>query len=313
MSKVDDLHRRWSRDPDYRRAYADLDSEFTLARSLIQARLGAGLTQAQLAERMKTTQSVVARRESGRAHPSTRTLETLARSTGTRLCISFEPVLRLDEAGIDELVDPLRKALPSDRLRQLADDFSYPKGEETLQERSADFRKQGHLTRRQASELVGWKTDRQRTNFLNGNSEEDVKRVTERASRCADEERESPERAADILNELSAVSYPIASVFLTAWNPDDFGIMDARAWRALQTLTGMPAFDRGKRTLFKRGEFRFYTRLLRRWSTGEQGISPRLIDKALWQYDKDFGPGSGRRRDKSRSPENYREPVPAAP
>ena len=82
------------------------------------------------------------------------------------------------------------------------------------------------------------------------------------------------------------MSYPTASVFLTAWNPSDFGIMDARTWRALKTLTGMPTFERGKRTLFKREEFRFYTRLLRCWSASEQGISPRLIDKALWQYDK---------------------------
>ncbi len=91
MSNVRDLHRKWRRDPDYRRAYDDLESEFTLAQSLIEARVGAGLTQAQLAERMETTQSVVARLESGRGHPSTRTLETFARSTGTRLRISFEP------------------------------------------------------------------------------------------------------------------------------------------------------------------------------------------------------------------------------
>ena len=91
MSKVGDLHERWSRDPDYRTAYDELGPEFELARSLIEARVGAGLTQAQLAERMETTQSVVARLESGRAHPSTRTLGKVAQSTGTRLRISFEP------------------------------------------------------------------------------------------------------------------------------------------------------------------------------------------------------------------------------
>ena len=47
--------------------------------------------QAELAERMETTQSVVARLESGRIHPSTRTLEKIARATGTRLRISFDP------------------------------------------------------------------------------------------------------------------------------------------------------------------------------------------------------------------------------
>ena len=84
------MHKKWSRDPDYRSAYDELESEFDLARSLIEARTDAGLTQAQLAERMKTTQSVVARIESGRAHPSIRTLENFARGTGTRLRISFE-------------------------------------------------------------------------------------------------------------------------------------------------------------------------------------------------------------------------------
>ena len=91
MSKVSDLHQKWSQDPDYRRAYDELGPEFDFVRSLIQARIDAGLTQAELAERMSTTQSVVARLESGRVHPSTRTLERVAQSTGTRLKISFEP------------------------------------------------------------------------------------------------------------------------------------------------------------------------------------------------------------------------------
>lgn len=85
------MHEKWSRDPEYRAAYDELGSEFELARSLIEARTEAGLTQAQLAERMKTTQSVVARLESGRVHLSTRTLEKFARGTGKRLKISFEP------------------------------------------------------------------------------------------------------------------------------------------------------------------------------------------------------------------------------
>lgn len=90
MSKVKDLHRKWSRDTEYRAAYDEQGPEFELARALIEARTGAGLTQAQLAERMKTTQSVVARLEGGRVHPSTRTLGRVAQATGTQLKISFE-------------------------------------------------------------------------------------------------------------------------------------------------------------------------------------------------------------------------------
>lgn len=66
MTKVGDLHKKWSCDPDYRAAYSKLGPEFELAGALIEARTHAGLTQAQLARRMETTQSVIARLESGR-------------------------------------------------------------------------------------------------------------------------------------------------------------------------------------------------------------------------------------------------------
>lgn len=92
MSNVQSLHTRWLRDPAYRSAYDELAPGFRLARALIEARTNAGLTQAQMAERMQTTQSVVARLESGRAHPSTRTLEKFTKAAGTQLKISFEPM-----------------------------------------------------------------------------------------------------------------------------------------------------------------------------------------------------------------------------
>ena len=89
MSKASDLHKEWNKDPEYRAAYDRLGPEFDLARLLIEVRTRAELTQAELAERMATTQSVVARLESGRISPSTRTLEKIARATGTRLRIRF--------------------------------------------------------------------------------------------------------------------------------------------------------------------------------------------------------------------------------
>lgn len=92
MSNVQSLHTKWLRDTAYREAFHELAPEFRLARALIEARANAGLTQAQMAERMQTTQSVVARLESGRAHPSTRTLERFAQAAGMRLKISFEPI-----------------------------------------------------------------------------------------------------------------------------------------------------------------------------------------------------------------------------
>ncbi len=87
-----DLHRKWMRsDPDYAREFAALEEEFALAAAMLEARARAGLTQEQLARLMKTTQAVIARLESGRARPSTRTLERFAAATGSRLRIFFEP------------------------------------------------------------------------------------------------------------------------------------------------------------------------------------------------------------------------------
>ena len=88
---VDDLHKKWMKNPEYRREYNSLEREFTLSAALIEARCRAGLTQEQLAQRMKTTQAVVARLEGGGSMPSTRTLEKYAKATGTKLKISFEP------------------------------------------------------------------------------------------------------------------------------------------------------------------------------------------------------------------------------
>jgi len=82
---------RWRKDPAYVAAYDALEDEFALAGALIKARSDAGLTQAQVAEAMNTTQATIARLESGRSPPSTRTLQRYAKATRTKLRISFEP------------------------------------------------------------------------------------------------------------------------------------------------------------------------------------------------------------------------------
>ncbi|MEQ1694948.1 MAG: helix-turn-helix transcriptional regulator [Hyphomicrobiaceae bacterium] len=91
MTKIKDLHKKWLRDDDYRREYDALEEEFALASELISARSRAGLTQEELAEKMDTSQSAIARMESGRTIPSGSTLKRFARATGTRLRITFEP------------------------------------------------------------------------------------------------------------------------------------------------------------------------------------------------------------------------------
>lgn len=92
MTEFQVLHEKWLKhDPAYAAVSRAIEPEFAIARELIRARLAAGMTQEQVAERMGTKQTVVARLESGRAKPSTQTLKRYAEATGRRLKISLEP------------------------------------------------------------------------------------------------------------------------------------------------------------------------------------------------------------------------------
>jgi DNA-binding XRE family transcriptional regulator len=92
MARISDLHKKWMEESKYRKAYAALEKEFVLASAAMDVRNRAGLTQEALARKMGTTQPVVARLESGRGYPSMRTLDRLAKATGSRLIISFAPI-----------------------------------------------------------------------------------------------------------------------------------------------------------------------------------------------------------------------------
>lgn len=90
--KASDIHAKdYANDRAYRKAYDELEDEYALINTLIEARARAHLSQAQLAERMDTTQTAIARLESGNTLPSTRTLLKFAKATGHKLKITFEP------------------------------------------------------------------------------------------------------------------------------------------------------------------------------------------------------------------------------
>ena len=70
-----------------RAAYDAQADEFAVARELIAARTKAGLTQADVAERMGTTQSVIARLESSKRAPSLRSVQRYAQAIGLRAVV----------------------------------------------------------------------------------------------------------------------------------------------------------------------------------------------------------------------------------
>lgn len=72
---------------DVKAEYDRLDEEFQFLDEFLKARAAAGVTQAEVAERIGTTQSAVARLESGRGKhsPSLSTLQKYAHALGCRL------------------------------------------------------------------------------------------------------------------------------------------------------------------------------------------------------------------------------------
>ena len=90
MTRLSDLKARLLEKPGVRAEYDALAGEFSIIESLIRARTQAGMTQQQVAEKMRTSQSYVAKLESGDINPSMKALQRYAAATGSRLRISLE-------------------------------------------------------------------------------------------------------------------------------------------------------------------------------------------------------------------------------
>ena len=84
MTTLKNLKAKLLANPEVRREYEALALEREIGAAIVRARVAAGLTQRQLAERMGTAQSFITKLESGRTLPSTATLARVAKATGTR-------------------------------------------------------------------------------------------------------------------------------------------------------------------------------------------------------------------------------------
>ena len=89
MTKLSSLKRKMLADPAARREYDRLGPEFEISSELIAARKRAKLSQEDLAERMGTSQSAIARLESGRNMPMMETIRRYAEATGSRVRLSL--------------------------------------------------------------------------------------------------------------------------------------------------------------------------------------------------------------------------------
>ena len=90
MKSFDQYLEEQLKNPEFKKAYDELAPEFELASQIIDARLKKGLSQAELAEKMGTRQSAIARLESVDYNPSIKMLKRVAKATETRLKVSLE-------------------------------------------------------------------------------------------------------------------------------------------------------------------------------------------------------------------------------
>ncbi len=76
--------------PGFKEAQEETRLEYEIARVLIKARLEKGLTQAEVARRMNTKQSVISRVENARTMPSLAFLKRLAKVFDASLQVQFK-------------------------------------------------------------------------------------------------------------------------------------------------------------------------------------------------------------------------------
>jgi predicted transcriptional regulator len=89
MTKISTLKKRLMENPKFRKEYEMADAEVSIIEALIHARAAAKLSQAEVARRIGTTQSAIARLEAGNVAPTIPTLRRYAEATGTKLHIEL--------------------------------------------------------------------------------------------------------------------------------------------------------------------------------------------------------------------------------
>lgn len=82
---MQDWHRDSMRDPKFRKAYEALKPKYDLIRAILDARIKDGVTQKELARRVGTTQSAIARFESGVGNPTLDFLSKVSAAVGAKL------------------------------------------------------------------------------------------------------------------------------------------------------------------------------------------------------------------------------------
>ncbi|MBF8250282.1 MAG: transcriptional regulator, family [Candidatus Levybacteria bacterium] len=89
MRNFDDILKEALKDPKFKKEYDALEVENSIIAQVIQKRLEKNMSQKQLAEKIGTKQSAIARLEGGNTNPSVAFLEKVSKALDSKLQISI--------------------------------------------------------------------------------------------------------------------------------------------------------------------------------------------------------------------------------
>ena len=89
--KLKEYKKKKMQDPEFVKAYEEIQPEMNVIRAMIEARTSQYLTQKELSERTGIAQTEISRLENGTRNPSIKLLQRLADGMGMVLNVTFTP------------------------------------------------------------------------------------------------------------------------------------------------------------------------------------------------------------------------------
>ncbi|WP_421878795.1 hypothetical protein [Marinoscillum sp.] len=168
----------------------------------------------------------------------------------------------------------LKLKFHTSKIDYYASRYSYGRSELEVIQNTQQIKSRGYLTKKELQIIGEWKTPRTKSRVAS-NAEDYIKEITQIAFST-----NSEKLRVEILNLLTGVSWPTASVLLHFYHTDRYPIID---FRALYSLSCEHIKPQDYRFEFWQ-QYTDFTRGL----ADQANVDMRTLDQALWQYSKEI-------------------------
>jgi len=172
--------------------------------------------------------------------------------------ITMNPYLKFDES----------------QIKNIADRYEYTREESELMQLCGEIQQKGCLNKEQLQQVAKWKAPRS-AGYVKKNTNDYIKEVTSFAFST-----ENERARIEALTILDGVSWPTASVLLHLYHKERYPILDFRALWSVNLKVPKQ---------YKYSLWKSYVKFCREIAK-RNGVSMRILDRALWQYSKENQP-----------------------